>query len=121
MRVLAVVEDHPDMRALLRLLLGTERGFEVLFEASSGEEALDVLAEDPGAGVIVLDQSLEGEMTGLEVAPLLKERAPEAQIVLFTAHDLASEAAANPAIDRFVRKDRIIELPDVLRSLADAP
>jgi hypothetical protein len=37
--------------------------------------------------------------------------------VLFTAHDLAAEVAANPAVDRFVRKDRINDLPDVLRAL----
>jgi DNA-binding NarL/FixJ family response regulator len=122
-RVLAVVEDHPDMRALLRLLLRPAQGFEVLAEASSADEALDLLCTDCGPGVIVLDQSLEGELTGLELAPLLKEQAPDARIVLFTAHDLASEAAANPAVDGFVRKDRISELPAVLRSLLaeDAP
>ena len=117
-RVLAVVEDHPDMRALLRLLLRPEQGFEVIAEATSAAEALEVVGSGAGPGVIVLDHSLEGPLTGLEVAPLLKEQAPDARIVLFTAHDLASEAAACPAIDRFVRKDRISELPDVLRSLA---
>lgn len=119
-RVLAVVEDHPDMRALLRLLLRPERGFRVHGEASSADEALEVLGTDLRPGVIVLDQSLEGPLTGLEVAPLLKAQAPNARIVLFSAHDLASEAAANPAVDRYVRKDRIAELPAVLRSLADA-
>lgn len=117
-RVLAVVEDHPDMRALLRLLLRPDRGFEVLAEAATASEALSVVGNDAGPGVIVLDQSLEGPLTGLEVAPLLKEQAPDARIVLFTAHDLASEAAAHPAIDRFVRKDRITDLPGVLRALA---
>jgi DNA-binding NarL/FixJ family response regulator len=116
-RVLAVVEDHPDMKALLRLLLRPERGFEVLAEASCASEALELLCTDCGPGVIVLDQSLEGPLTGLELAPLLKEQAPDARIVLFTAHDLASEAAACPAVDRFVRKDRIVDLPDVLRAL----
>ena len=116
-RVLAIVEDHPDMRALLHVLLRPAEGFEVLAEASSAAEALEIVRAEDGVGVIVLDQGLEGPMTGLEVAPLLKEQAPEARIVLFTAYDLAYEAAANPAIDRFVRKDRIRELPEVLRSL----
>lgn len=119
-RVLAIVEDHPDMRALLRLMLRHDRGFDVLAEAVSASEALEVVGPASGAGVIVLDQNLEGPLTGLEVAPLLKELAPLARIVLFTANDLASEAAANPAIDGFVRKDRITELPDVLRSLQPA-
>lgn len=117
-RVLAVVEDHPDMRALLRLLLRRDRGFDVLAEATSAPEALEVVRSGCGPGVIVLDQSLDGPLSGLEVAPLLKEQVPDARIVLFTAHDLASEAAANPAIDRFVRKDRIAELPGILRALA---
>lgn len=116
-RVLVVVEDHPDMRGLLRLLLRRERGFDVLAEASSASEALAIVTGNPGPGVIVLDQSLEGSATGLEIAPRLKEQAPEARIVLFSAHDLASEAAASPAVDRFVRKDRIADLPGVLRAL----
>ena len=117
-RVLAIVEDHPDMQALLRLLLRPDRGFEVLAEAASATEALEVVDGEAGPGVIVLDQSLEGPLTGLELAPLLLEQAPDARIVLFTAHDLASEAAANPAIAKFVRKDRIAELPGVLRAIA---
>ena len=117
-RVVAVVEDHPDMRELLRLLLRPQRGFEIQAEAVSGTEALELIEPGTRDGVIVLDQSLEGPLTGLELAPLLKERSPNVRIVLFSAHDLASEAAASPAVDRFVRKDRIAELPGVVRSLA---
>lgn len=117
-RVVAIVEDHPDMRDLLRLLLRREKGFEVEVEARSGTEALELVVDGDEDGVIVLDQSLEGPLTGLELAPLLKERRPNVRIVLFSAFDLASEAAASPAVDGFVRKDRVSQLPAVLRSLA---
>ena len=106
------------MRELLRVLLSRARGFEVGAEAESATEALEILAPTDEHGVIVLDQSLAGPLTGLELAPLLKERVPNARIVLFTAHDLAAEAAACGAVDGFVRKDRITELPGVVRILA---
>jgi DNA-binding NarL/FixJ family response regulator len=117
-RVLAVVEDHPDMQVLLRILLHRDRGFDVLAEATCGDGALAAVSPGCGPGVIVLDQDLDGDLTGLELAPRLKERAPDARIVLFTAHDLASEVAASAVIDRFVRKDQVAVLPSVLRSLA---
>ena len=40
---------------------------------------------------------------GLEAAPMLKEAAPHAKILLFTAFDMAHEAANEPAIDAFQR------------------
>jgi DNA-binding NarL/FixJ family response regulator len=120
-RVLVLIEDHPDMRTLVRLVLERQHGFEVAAEATSAEEALDALEEmaaDDRTGVIVLDNSIEGPMTGLELATLLRELAPHAPIVLFTAHDLDAEVARHPAIDRFVRKDRITDLPAAVRELA---
>jgi DNA-binding NarL/FixJ family response regulator len=68
---------------------------------------------------IVLDQNLAGPMTGLEAAPRLKARAPSAVIVLFSALDLERQARSVPAIDAVVRKDRVTQLPDTIRSLLD--
>ena len=115
-RRVAIVDDQPDVRAILRLLL-ERAGLEIGYEASTAEDVLDAVT--PACdGVVVLDHNLEGPMTGLEVAPLLKERAPDVTIVLFSAHDLQAEAAAEPAIDAFVRKDRILDLPAVIAKTA---
>ena len=111
-RRVAIVDDQPDMRAIVRLLL--ERAGEVVgFEAATAEELLEHL--DPRCGgIVVLDQNLDGELTGLQAAPLVKERAPAVSIVLFSAMDLHAQAAAEPAVAAFLRKDRILDLPAVV-------
>lgn len=119
--VLVVVEDEPDMRTLIRITLAGDPRLEVVGQAASAEEAL-ALVRTCEPGLIVLDHTIEGTMTGLEAAPLLKHAAPNAKILLFTAYDLATEARAEPAIDGYLRKDQFAELlPTVERLLALAP
>jgi DNA-binding NtrC family response regulator len=116
-RRVAIIDDQPDVRAIVRLLL-ERSGVEVGLEAADAEDALERI--DPSSrGVVVLDQHLEGTLTGLEAAPLLKARAPGVTIVLFSALDLAAEAAAEPAVAAYVRKDRILDLPRVIARVAE--
>ena len=108
-KVFVVVEDEPDMRALIGLTLGRDPRLELVGEAASAEEALAVL-DTCEPGLIILDHGIEGDLMGLEAAPLLKAKAAGAKILLFTAHDMSGEAAAEPAVDGFLRKDRIDQL-----------
>ena len=48
-----VVDDEPDIRQLLRILLGN-RGYQVT-EAASGEEAVHRLRSDPVYDLILMD------------------------------------------------------------------
>ena len=116
-----IVEDDLDMRLLIRITLERDDRLEVVGEASSAEEALD-LARTLEPGLIVLDHAIEGTLSGLEAAPLLKAAAPNAKILLFTAYDLEREARAEPAIDGYLRKDDLdLLLPTVERLLELAP
>ena len=108
-KVFVVVEDEPDMRALIGLTLGRDPRLELVGEAASAEEALAVL-DTVEPGLIILDHGIEGEMMGLDAAPLLKAKAPNAKILLFTAFDMRSEATREPAVDEYLRKDRIGDL-----------
>ena len=118
MRVLAIIDDTPDIRRMVRVLL-ERSGVTVEAEAASIAEAVEQL--DPTReGVVVLDHSLEGNVSGLDGAVVVRERAPLAKIVLFSALDLAREADANPNIDVFLRKDRVLELPRVVTALAES-
>lgn len=54
--------------------------------AESAEAALEWSAQTAGPGVIVLDHGLAGSLTGLTAAQRLRELAPLAKIILFTAH-----------------------------------
>lgn len=105
----AIVEDQPDMCMLIRLALTRDSRLCPAGEAASADEALALLDEVAPA-LIVLDHSIEGDVMGLEAAPLLKAKAAGAKILLFTAHDMSREAEAEPAVDAFLRKDRIDQL-----------
>jgi CheY-like chemotaxis protein len=105
----AIVEDEPDMRLLIRLALTRDKRLEPVGEAASADAALTIVEEQAPA-LIVLDHSIEGSMMGLEAAPLLKEKAAGTKILLFTAFDMSAEAAAEPAVDAYLRKDRIDQL-----------
>src|SRR3954468_9997631 len=79
-----IVDDHDDIRLLLRLLLGAESDIEVTGEASNGLEAVDAYI-DLRPNVIVLDEMMPG-MRGLEVVRALRERGDEPRVVLCSAH-----------------------------------
>jgi len=110
MRVLVVVEDDPDVQFLIETVFSEDDRFSVAVLTASAENALEV-ARTTEPGVIVLDHGLAGPLTGLEVAPRLKEVAPNAKIILFTAHEeLRYSAADEPAIDGFLLKTDITQL-----------
>ena len=116
-KVFVVVEDEPDMRVLVRMMLTRDRRLSIVGEAASAKEALELL-DTVEPGLIVLDHGIEGDIMGLEAAPLLRAKAPYAKILLFTAFDMQAEANAEPAVDAFLRKDRITDLlPTCLRLL----
>ena len=119
-KVFVVVEDEADMRVVIRATLERDPRLRLVGEASSADQAL-ALVDDVDPGLIVLDHSIEGELMGLQAAPLLKERAPAAKILLFTAYDMRAEARDEPAIDAFLRKDQLTDLLPTALRLLDLP
>ncbi|HET8585719.1 MAG TPA: response regulator transcription factor [Gaiellaceae bacterium] len=79
-----VVDDHPLTRQALMSLLG-QSGFEVVGEAESGEAAVG-LARDLRPDLVLLDLTMPG-MTGVEALPLIREAAPDAEVVMLTASE----------------------------------
>ena len=116
LRVLVVVEDDPDFRLLVRTLLGGEPQLQIEGQAATAEEAIE-LARELAPSLILLDHALEGALTGLEAAPMLKAAAPGAKILLVTAYDLARQAEREPAVDAMVRKDHYTDLLPVVQEL----
>lgn len=116
--VLAIVEDEADLRTLIRIMLSRDPRLEIIAEAASAEEAIEIAGlVRPGA--VILDHGLDGELTGLQAAPLIKQVSPDSKILLFTAYDMAAEARAEPAVDAYLRKDRISELVSVVDNLLE--
>lgn len=117
MKVLCIVEDEDDIRFLERAMLTADSRIEIVGEAAAAEEAIE-LCRLHQPGLIVLDHILQGEMTGLEAAPLLKEAAPEAKILLFTGLDVRRKARDVPEIDEYLSKTDIAKfVPTVQRML----
>lgn len=117
---IAVIEDDPDVRFLLRTIISADGSFEIEGEAASADGALALAEEVTDRSLVfILDNSLEGVVTGLEVAPQLKMRHPTAKIILFTAYEhLREQATLEPAIDAFLLKTDMRRLLPLVHELA---
>jgi DNA-binding NarL/FixJ family response regulator len=116
-----VVDDEPDIRLLIRVLVqAANKGLQVVCEASSGQEALDLLEECEPV-VVVLDQMMPG-LTGIETAFLIRKRRPDQRLLLCTSYltaDLIKQAEA-AGIGACLTKEQISRLPEEVLRLASA-
>jgi DNA-binding NarL/FixJ family response regulator len=80
-----LVDDLPDARFILRKRLEREKLFEIVGEASNGQEAVD-LAEQKRPDVVIMDFRMP-VMDGVEATKLLKERFPSIQVIGYTAYE----------------------------------
>ena len=116
-----VVEDDLDMQLLIQLKLSADSRLRFCGAATNSTDAI-ALAKDIERGVVILDHFIEGQIMGLQAAPLLKAVAPDMLIILLTSHDLAIEVSREPAIDAYLRKSDIKHLlPTALRLLGIEP
>ena len=77
-----IVDDHPLTReALATLLAGND--FDVVGEASDGQEAIDVAAK-LRPQLVLLDLSMPG-LDGLSALPGLRAAVPDAEVIVLTA------------------------------------
>lgn len=84
MRIL-IVEDHPMFRDGLFKMLETVEGFEVVGEATSGEEAVE-LAEQLKPNIILMDINLP-KLSGIEATKRIVKTIPDIGILILTMYD----------------------------------
>lgn len=117
MRILAIVEDDPDVQFLIETAFSMDSRFSFAGVVAAAEDALE-MAQTTALGIIVLDHGLAGVLTGLEAAPRLKKLAPNAKIILFTAHaELSGAASQESAIDAFLLKTDSVQLLPIAQRL----
>jgi DNA-binding NarL/FixJ family response regulator len=80
-----LIDDHTVLRDGLKLLLSLERDLEVVGEAASGNEGVQV-ATAARPNVVVTDVGLP-DIDGVEVTKQLRERVPETRVLVLTVHD----------------------------------
>ena len=116
-----LVDDEPDMLALVAMQIElANHGLTVAGTAGSGEEALQLLPE-AHPDVIVLDYRMPGA-DGLEVAARILASEPTQNIVLFSSYitDAMEAQAQRLGIRECVSKDRVKDLPEIIRKYCPA-
>jgi DNA-binding LytR/AlgR family response regulator len=97
-----IVDDEAPARSELRYLLAEHGGVEVVGEAASAAEAVQ-LARELRYDVVFLDVEMPGA-TGLEAAPHVRERRDPPAVVFVTAHaEYAVDAFAVEAFDYLLK------------------
>jgi DNA-binding NarL/FixJ family response regulator len=89
---LMIVDDHAIFREGLRALLDMEEDFVVIGEASRGDEAVAMVAEDP-PDVILLDLHLP-DGSGSEFCRDLRRVSPASKVLILSAYDDDQEVSA---------------------------
>lgn len=111
-----IVDDHPEIRALVRARLQIEADIDVVGEASNGVEAVR-LTKLLSPAAVVLDFEMP-EMTGPEAIPFMREAVPSMGIVLYTAAEgftLAEESAPDTIVPKGLSMEVLVgELRRVL-------
>lgn len=79
-----IVDDKPDIRAVVATRLRIEPGFTVVGEAANGAEAIARVGELQPQ-VMILDLQMP-VMSGEEVIPILRSLAPHLRILVFSAY-----------------------------------
>jgi two-component system, LytTR family, response regulator len=112
-----LVDDEAPARSELRYLLSAHPEVEVVGEAATVEDAL-ALAADATCDVVFLDVELT-QGTGLDAAPLIRDRRRPPAIVFVTAHErYAVDAFAVEAFDYLLKPvdpDRLARVVERLR------
>jgi two-component system, NarL family, nitrate/nitrite response regulator NarL len=80
---IVIADDHPIFRDGVRKLLEAERGFNVIGEATTGKQALN-LVSDLRPDILLLDMMMP-ELTGLEVLQRLSKQLTSVRTIVVTA------------------------------------
>jgi len=84
MRIL-IADDHPMTRAGIQSTLADSEEVEIVGEASTGEEAVERVAE-LHPDVVFMDVHMPG-MGGIEATRIIREEHPGTRVILFTVDD----------------------------------
>ena len=115
-----IADDHAVVRQGIRIVLEEAGGFEVVGEASDGDEAF-ALVEQLRPDVALLDVTMPGR-TGLEVARDLRAGGSEAAVLILSMHDDPEYVlqAVRAGADGYVLKDVApAELRQAIRTVHD--
>lgn len=97
-----IADDQPRARRSLKALLATWPKVDRVREASTGQEAVSLVDQDP-PDVVVMDARMP-EMDGLQATRLIKERWPGVKVVVWSMYPEYEDDARMAGADAFVTK-----------------
>lgn len=115
-----IVDDHPLMRRGIKQLLGLDPLFNVVAEASNGNEAI-TFALQQAPDVILLDLNMKG-LSGQDTLKALRNEGVDARIIVLTVSDSRNDVYAliDAGADGYLLKDSEPEqLLEHIRSAAE--
>jgi DNA-binding NarL/FixJ family response regulator len=111
---LVLCDDVDDIRMLMRVAFENDGDFEIVGEASNGEEGIAAVRElKPDALLLDVNMPVKG---GLEALPTIREVAPDTAIVIFSGFEEwslggeAREQGADAYIEKGTDVGEIVEL-----------
>ena len=114
-----LVDDLPDIRLVMRLLLEADGRVDVVGEASDGAQAV-TLTKELHPDAVVLDLRMPG-MDGVQALPLIRDASPGVVVVALSA--LPVGPMTERAVDlgaTYVRKPDLRRVVNLVASLAPA-
>ncbi len=101
-----IVDDHPLLRQGIRQVIELEEDLRVSGEASTANEAIDMVNRDT-PDMVIVDITLAGNVSGIELVKSLNERFPEIRTLVLTMHDesLYAERAIRAGARGYIMKE----------------
>lgn len=113
-----IADDHAVVREGVRHVLAAEHGFEVIGEAASGDEAVQ-LAESLAPDIVVMDISMPGT-SGLEAVRQIRGKSPRTRALMLSIHDHAEymqQSARAGALGYLLKDSSPAELRRAIRTV----
>jgi len=114
-----LADDHDILRQGLKLLLGMQPEMEIVGEARTGLEAVE-MAHKFKPDVVVMDITMAG-MDGLEACQRIRSQIPETQVLMLTMHESEEyflQALRMGAAGYLIKKVAPTELHMAIRAVA---
>lgn len=115
-----IVDDHQMFIDGLKSILAKQKDFTVYAEALSGEDALDIIANDK-PDMVITDISMPG-MSGIELTKIIKHDFPEIKVVVVSMHNdsaVVSEILMAEAEGYILKNTGKTELLNALNRIAN--
>jgi CheY-like chemotaxis protein len=109
-----VVEDEPDL-AQLAATLFESLGYDVLL-ANNGKDALALLERNVDVDVVFSDVMMP-QMSGIELARIVRREYPNARIVLASGYPMPALRQQQGDVDEFAFVSKPYRLPEILKRL----